>query len=236
MKLNLVALSGWKQSGNDMSAQHLVKTYGYQRLAFADVLKEMVSEQYGISVESTNLSNEKEAPLIKYPASPKDPFALKLCEAMFREFRTFKSQIPVKSFYDEKKMKFLGVMPDGSMTDLYWTPRALCILEGSVKRTVNANYWVLRIVDKMKNGGNFVVTDVRYKNEVEVLQAKVLEMNPDAKIVVARIRRFDKADSQDPSEHDLDSYDFHYYLENKNVPQEAVYEQLDELVLAKGMK
>lgn len=45
----ILMLSGYLQSGKDTVADYLVENYNYKRLAFADILKDQVSELYNIS-------------------------------------------------------------------------------------------------------------------------------------------------------------------------------------------
>jgi hypothetical protein len=47
----VLLLSGWSTSGKDMVASLLQEYYGFQRHAFADILKEMVAEEYQFPVE-----------------------------------------------------------------------------------------------------------------------------------------------------------------------------------------
>lgn len=47
----ILLLSGWSTSGKDTVASLLQEYYGFQRYAFADVLKEMVADEYIFPVE-----------------------------------------------------------------------------------------------------------------------------------------------------------------------------------------
>jgi hypothetical protein len=51
MLVPVFLLSGWSTAGKDSVGAILQTEYGVQRLAFADVLKEMVAEQYQFPVE-----------------------------------------------------------------------------------------------------------------------------------------------------------------------------------------
>jgi hypothetical protein len=48
MNLNLIAIHGFKQSGKDTLAALLVEEFGYQRIAFADRLKNAVHVIFGV--------------------------------------------------------------------------------------------------------------------------------------------------------------------------------------------
>jgi cytidylate kinase len=67
----IVAVSGWKGSGKDTAAKILVEKYGFRRVAFADVLKDMVADQYGIVRSHCDDPAFKEKPIMSMPASPK---------------------------------------------------------------------------------------------------------------------------------------------------------------------
>jgi hypothetical protein len=98
----------------------------------------------------------------------------------------------------------------GESMPLYWSPRSLAILEGSTKRAVNPNYWVDVVVDQInKSQSNAVITDMRYKSEA----ARLKEVFGN-ELVTARIIR-EASTSEDPSERDLDDYNFDYYIDNK---------------------
>jgi len=193
----IIALSGWKQSGKDSLADFICEEGGgmFKRYGFANVLKDMVATQYNIPRESCDLTELKEQPLKQYPANPQDAFSEMVC------------------LYMAKELKPLTDLPDAN---LHWTPRALCILEGSVKRSVNSSYWVQRVIDQIKldlysaSDYNFVITDMRYKSEMEQLKNAF-----GSDLVTVRINRFDNSPSTDPSERDLDDGEFDYVIENR---------------------
>ena len=57
---NLIALTGYKGSGKSTAAQHLARTHGYRRLAFAQPLKDMLIAM-GLTQEQV-YGNKKEIP------------------------------------------------------------------------------------------------------------------------------------------------------------------------------
>lgn len=186
------AISGWKSSGKDTTADFLVGEFGFTKLSFAAKLKDMVSEQYGIPRHCLDDQAQKEAPLTQYPVIPTDDFAITLQQRLDSELRSG-----------------------------FWTPRALCILEGSAKRAVHSNYWVKRVAETVLGVPdlNFVISDMRYRSEADTLKLLI----PDLKLV--RLDRFDTIDTQDPSERDLDNYKFDYVLNNRKSVEE-LYNQI----------
>lgn len=194
--MSLICLSGWRQSGKDTSAEYLVREFGYVRLSFADKLKEMVAEQYCIPLSWTHDPALKEKAIETMPVLAGDKFSVEI-------------------------HKLLG--PE--LSSGFWTPRALCILEGSMKRSVNANYWTRKVLGEITQdpSRNYVISDLRYRTEVEIIK----ELPVDVRIV--RVDRWDSLATQDPSERDLDAYPFGDILTNRGTVDE-LYTQIDSML------
>jgi hypothetical protein len=193
----LIAISGWKGAGKDTAGLHLVQEYRYRPISFAYELKNMVSEMYGVHRFWMDDRTKKDMPLVNMPAIPTDPFS----EAVH------------------------NLLAD-ELSSGYWTPRALCILEGSVKRSVHANYWVKKVVEHILKDehNNYVITDMRYANEADTLKIMV----PSIKTV--RIQRAGhEITTQDPSERNLDTYRFDYIIHNDGTIPE-LYSKLDKMM------
>lgn len=203
--IKVIALSGWKGSGKDTVASILIGSHGYKRYAFADVLKDMVADEFNIPRNYCDDVSVKESPLSQYEVNPQDAFSRMIASSgLLREFAYADGSKPAASASLE------GAMEKGK---LYWTPRALCILKGSVARSVNSNYWVGRVIRKIYEDGSLraVISDLRYKSEIKALR----EYYTDDEIKFVRVSRFDKSDSTDPSERDLDDYPFQHIIENR---------------------
>jgi hypothetical protein len=196
----IICISGWKHSGKDSSAEILIKEKGFERLAFADALKDKVSEDYSIPRHFLDSQVLKESPLFSLPVEPKDKFSEMITAFMAKEFRNHTGKLAAEG------------------EQAYWTPRALAILEGSVKRSVNSKYWVDRTLGKVDKSQNYVITDLRYRSEAELVKAFCKNNGIELKIV--RISRFDSSPSDDPSERDLDSYTFDRVIENKGTVED----------------
>lgn len=169
----VIALSGYKGSGKDTAAAYLVENYGFQRIAFADVLKDLVSTQYNVPREDMDHPIRKEEPILHLPVIPTDPFTIAIQGRLASE-----------------------------LSQGFWTPRALCILEGSVKRSVHSNYWVQRAIGPILSAqtGKFVITDMRYRSEADVLNMLI------PGVEFWRINRYLNINTTDPSERDLDGF------------------------------
>jgi hypothetical protein len=192
----VVALSGWKGSGKDTVAKFLVEKHGYKRVAFADVLKDMVAETYGLPRHYMDDPQHKESPILDMPVDPKDKFSEMIAGFMHKEF----------------------ALVDGKP---YWSPRALCILEGSVKRSADSNYWVSKAVSQMNNPrGKYVITDMRYRSELDKLKDITKKDDVKNQLITIRIKRFESSPSSDPSERDLDDTEMMFTLDNRDTISE----------------
>jgi hypothetical protein len=228
----VVAISGWKRSGKDTAAAYLVDN-GFTKSAFADVLKDMVAAEYNIPRSHCDDPEFKEAPILTLPVIPKDDFTLNIAKLLYKEFRTERGH-PVMEYYVDPSGAFLGVL-GRDLGQLYWTPRALCILKGSVNRAVDSSYWVGRTVENINSlmdpgteesdDHRFVISDLRYRSEVEQLRQAFGK-----DLVTIRINRFQDVNSTDPSERDLDNYKFDITIENTGTLDELYY-HLDMQVL-----
>lgn len=186
----IVAISGWRKSGKDTAASFLIEDLKFERLAFADLLKVMVADQYNIDLKFLHKQDLKEKPLLHYPVNPQDEFSRM-----------------VTNFLDKEMAVVDGVK--------YWTPRAMAILEGSVKRSVDPQYWVSKAVFTAKPSGFYVISDLRYKSEAN--QLKAFGEKHGHKVFLLRVNRFDTCESTDPSERDLDDFDgFDLVIENRS--------------------
>lgn len=234
--MKIIALSGWKRSGKDTVAQYLIEVYGAERKGFADPLKDAVAREYGIDRKSIDDPILKEAPILSMPVSPRDAFSRHLSEFMFKEFRSADGET-AESFVYDLVGEFRGVFNAKSeapkVLPLFWTRRSLCILKGSTMRTADPDYWVKNAVKEMREGSLYVISDVRYQNEVNALKAT------GAEVITIRIDRFESTDSQDPSERDLDAYRFDHRIDNRldsGISLRDLFNQTDEILLKENIR
>lgn len=184
----LIAVSGHRGSGKNTTADWLTEKYKYIQVSFAAKLKDMVSALYQVPREDLDHPTRKEMPLVNLPVIPTDAFT----EALHSRLQS-------------------------ELSSGYWTPRALCILEGSVKRSVYANYWVKQVLGEVIENPNsrYVITDLRYKSEVDVLNMLFPE------VLLLRVERKGLVlTTQDPSERDLDDYPFETRILNHGTIQD----------------
>lgn len=230
--MKVIAISGWKRSGKDTIAEQLIKEHGFKRIAFADPLKDSVAKEYGIPRSHCDDPAFKEAPIMHLPLNPKDAFGLGAAKLIYKECRTEDGKTPFESYQDPSGA-FLGVVNYGSafteretVAQLYWTPRALCILKGSINRVVRSDYWVKAAIDQIKANpdGLFVISDLRYQSELSQLKQAFGK-----DITTVRVNRFDECNSQDASERDLDKGVFDITIENRGT-LEQLLDKVKELV------
>lgn len=220
MSKTFILVSGWAKSGKDTLASYLAQEKKAKRISFADPLKEEVSKDFGLPIEWLYDQSKKEIPLHSLPVEPKDLFAIKIAEHLYKEFRTWTGQIPESYVFhvdnEFNESKFLGLV-DNKFLKLFWTPRALMIAEGSIKRSVDPDFWAKKAIEKAENEKIIVVPDWRYESE---LQAVRKTLSKEDKLITIRVNRFESTTSQDPSERGLDKYKFDYVIENKGTLQE----------------
>lgn len=219
----IVCISGWKKNGKDMLAEYLINNYSATRVSFADPLKDMVAEEYGVDRASLDDQDRKECPLLDMPVNPQDSYSRMISEFLFKEFRLKSGLQPTTFTYNNGH--FQGVInsafsedPNHTITETaYWTPRALAILKGSTNRSVRSNYWVQKAIEKIRNTQEMVViSDLRYKSEMNQIKEA---FGDDA--VFIRVQRFETSPSTDPSERDLDDANFDYYIDNTGTKEES---------------
>jgi len=208
----IVAISGWKGSGKDTAADFLVKKYGFHRIGFADPLKDSVARQFDIVRSHCDLPEFKESPLRQYPVMCKDKFSENMNLFMYREFRGPGGEKPIGNVVVTEDGSLWASDVKSEMFPLYWTPRALCIMEGSTKRSADPDFWVKQAVVKASKNGAYVISDLRFRSEIAALKLAIEE---DDHLVTVRINRFDAVESNDPSERDLDEVKFDLTLDNR---------------------
>lgn len=212
----IIAISGWKKSGKDTAAERLISNHGFRRIAFADPLKVNVADAFGVELADAHDQSKKELPILSMRVDPKDKFSKMISEFMVKEFRFADGATPETFMYENGN--YYGTRGSGYPEPVYWTIRALCILEGSTKRTADSDYWVKQAVQKASYGpfpvgfqNKFVIADLRYKSELTALKES---MNIVDTLITVRVNRFSTCESTDPSERDLDDAQFDVVINN----------------------
>lgn len=176
--MKIIAISGWKKSGKDTAGELLINEHNFMRISFAGPLKSKVANDFNMTRAEQDDQNLKEQPLLNYPVIPKDKFALNIVKFMYKEFRDAKGRIPLDLHIDPSGA-VMGVMDvpgiftrQDELAQLYWTRRAMQIVEGSTKRTIDSDYWVKKAIEQIDDISKqfthtpddeplFVITDLR---------------------------------------------------------------------------
>lgn len=125
--------------GKDEVANHLAKR-GFQRVAFADNLKRQVADAYGTTIARLEDRALKE--------TAQDYLALVNCG-------TIAFQLYVLKMLDE----------DIAGLSLPRSPRTIAQLWGGWRREQDTDYWLKEGLAQVSGAGDFIITDVRMKNE-----------------------------------------------------------------------
>jgi len=120
-------------------------------------------------------------------------------------------QLPACTEAVEMYYENMSVGPQQS----FWTPRALLVHEGKIKRLVMKDYWVRALCAPIAAAEQlgqtlFTLTDWRFRDEYKALKRHY----PDYNIVTVRVNRFDKPPNQDDTERDLDNFEFDHVINN----------------------
>ena len=128
-------------------------------------------------------------------------------------------------FYPFNDLHLNGNLKEEKFEGHDWTPRDFMIKLGAFMRYWEPDYWINSInISK----GSVVIDDLRYLNEVEYLKSKGFK--------TIRINRFDKhnpykSDLNDPSETQLDNYEFDYVIHDiSNITLNDLYASLEHIL------
>lgn len=180
---SVFSFSGRQLSGKTTLAKILIAN-GYEKISFADYLKEIVSELYSLPIENF-YSTE-----------------LKQCDLSNQLLWDNKSADKLS------KMTGLDDLFNGSPKNLVSIREALQYIGTDILRKADPFFHVKSIRRKIKPGGKYVLDDVRFKNELQALKA----FNS-VNCFVLRPQNFDHY-SNHQSEVDLKSYDFDNVIVN----------------------
>lgn len=223
-------ISGYRGSGKDTMADYLCQKYKFVRFAFADHLKDLCSSLYQISRSDMDDPIKKQLPILSRPVVSKDDFAQQSQMMIFTHFSTQDGRMPMniegesykdfnsRLYYDNESLYYEG-------SRLYWTIRAILVYEGSVKRTIDPDYWIKKIRDIRDD--YIVISDWRYTNEYH----EILRCMDDVKVVPVRIDSNSSTDV-DPSERGLDQFDgFLARIKNNKNGFKEYYHNIEESIV-----
>jgi hypothetical protein len=228
--MTFVLISGKKFAGKDTVAEYMEMNHAVHRIALADPLKDLVAKMYNRPRIEFDDQRTKEVPIYTLPVIPRDDACRLRVESMMSEFRTRDGYKPAPYPWWRRMLGMViyranGQLADGEGHGLYWTNRALCILEGFTKRCVDANYWTKQALDRAHPNKLNVFSDVRFENEVVCIRRHC------ERVVVVRVERPGIITSNDASETSMDHYKFDYIITNNGSLKE-LYEKVETMFTA----
>lgn len=167
----IIGLSGYAQSGKDTVAKYLVENHGFERVAFADPIRNLLWEMNPIVKDGFNLQGVVNA------------YGWEAAKTTFPEVR-----------------------------------RLLQELGKGARDVIDTDIWVTAALRQMGDiDQNYVVTDVRFKNEAVTL--KLMEDT-----YIWRVERTGvEAVNGHISEHDLDNWEFDAYIHNNSTVEDLEF-------------
>lgn len=201
----IIAFGGKSGVGKDTAASLFIKKYGYTKRSFAQPLKDLCARYFDIPVE------QFEDPLLKdrdfeIPVQVDTNAALDL-------FLMASNSILYIDWRDVKRMSLFN--------KICYTPRELLVFVGTdlFRNNVDEQYWTKAGVADLKEGTNYVFTDVRFPDERAALDKL------GAAIVL--MRRYKEDLSNHRSENSLGKDEEYTLLLDNNSTKEILYSVLD---------
>ena len=212
---HLVGICGLKGSGKDTSGDYLCSRYKFSKGSFADPIKKAVRDIFGFPEEQLWGSSELRD---KIP----DDIRLK-----------FSGLDPVDgsalTCIGESEYSFWKRESDGEIFPEYITPRlALVTLGTEWGRRLHSEIWIRAFIRQAPRG-RVVLTDVRYANEIRMIQqhgGKVIRLTRGVRI------------SNHPSEKELESIplDTFDFVVNNTSSKDFLFQSLDSVMMAIGVE
>lgn len=163
-ELNVIALMGKSKAGKDTSGGMLIEMGRGYTMAFADKLKAVCGELFGLSHEQLYDEAKKEAPT---------DYACLLCP----ECKKPEVEVIKLDRVEHGKCKVCGVIGSIGVFRGKWTPRTILQFIGTEGfRRVDDGVWVryalAQAAQALQAGSGFVViTDCRFKSELDAVHA-----------------------------------------------------------------
>lgn len=144
---NIIGLCGRQRSGKTMLGEYLVENKGYKRVYIAQALKELCSEILGMSIDEMN-------------SKKNEPIDFKLTDD-HAHLISDRCQISL----NEVKRKFEGI--HNTITSVR---HALQFIGTDLIRVYHPNWHIETMLASMKPNEKYVIDDVRFPNEAQILQ------------------------------------------------------------------
>lgn len=190
--------------GKDTLAFELMERNGFTRLAFADKLKDVCMDLFGLS------SSQVYSDLKNFP----DP----------------RFEVPIQNLSLEELGEFItDEYKPGDK--IYYTPRQILQHFSQSAKLIDPNLWVNYICNRCTRYDRVVISDLRFNAEIDGIK-KFFKSDPDTTIITVKITRNDIEDFSGKthiSETELSNFDWDYVITN-NGSVEELYRKCEKIL------
>lgn len=138
----IIGLTGAARSGKDTVADYLVSRHGFSKSAFAFALRREVAESFNINVDILDIDKDIHSPLMNMDRCTDKEFASIMSGSMAHAVNG--------NFSPRKVMQLWGT---------------------EYRRSQDPDYWVNKVKDKVCDGRSWVISDLRFFNEYDILKS-----------------------------------------------------------------
>lgn len=214
----LILMLGYKSLAGKDTFFSFAEELGFKRLAFADKLKETVSDLYNLSYEQVH-GNLKDVEDTRYANTIDSEWIVD--ESVWGDSVDIQLALDNGVEYEEMLIK----NPEYKK---FFTPRRLLQIVGQQQRTLFPDIWASYVFStsmlKLRQQGfdKFIITDFRFRNEAKV--AKEFNRDNCSNLHFIKINRpnvLSKSSPSDISENDLNDFaEWSYVLNNEGTLEE----------------
>ena len=210
--MKIIAISGKAKSGKDELCNILCETYNFERIAFADKVKDISIKYYGVTEEEVTTKKTKASRMIIQGVGntvrQNSSQVYKMITENSEEkiligvsgFPEWVERIAMEEFHIEpidfkRKLKYNKMVFEGVLNMFNEMHKEFY----EISRNVSQDVWVNYLVQSLPDTEICIVTDVRYKNEKEAMEryGKVIKISRTDKPEI-------EAGATHPSEIELD--------------------------------
>ncbi len=217
--MKLIGLYGRANSGKDEIANILVHTYNFKKISFAEPIKELTMKYFGYSEQDVFVNKPKQVRLILQ--------GLGSCireniTKFVQEMVTTEPDILVTGFIKELAVKYFKIEPKKLNTkknklfvqnlENLWTNELVNFTKLFTNGIEEQNIWIEFLKLKLEPHHNYVISDVRLRNEKEFIES----MNG----VVIKVERSDRISLGELDNHitetNLSDDSFNFIINNEH--------------------
>ena len=228
--MKLIGLCGRANSGKDEIANILAHTYNFKKISFAKPIKELVMKYFGYSEQDVFVKKPKQV-----------RFILQVLGSCIRQnitkfiqeiqsidpntpdfFKSFHQTTYATGFIKELTVKYFNIEPEKLNTkknkifiqnlENLWINEIINFAKLTNQGTEENNIWIEFLKLKLESGHDYVISDVRLKNEKKFIES----MNG----VVIKVERSDRISLGELDNHitetDLNNDSFNFVINNEH--------------------